>query len=56
MMLLDRDMLWKVAPGNFDIMIGSSSEDIALSDSLEVKGSPDGLLYRGVSTQPDLAR
>jgi beta-glucosidase len=56
MMLLDRDMLWKVAPGNFDIMIGSSSEDIALRDSLEVKASPDGLLYRGVSTQPDLAR
>jgi beta-glucosidase len=56
MMLLDRDMLWKVVPGNFDIMIGSSSGDIVLRDSLEVKASPDGLLNRGLSTQPDLAR
>jgi beta-glucosidase len=56
MTLLDRNMLWKVAPGNFDIMMGSSSGDIFLHDSLEVTDSPDGLLNRGLSTQPDLAR
>jgi hypothetical protein len=49
-------MLWKVAPGNFDIMMGSSSGDIFLHDSLEVTDSPDGLLNRGLSTQPDFAR
>jgi beta-glucosidase len=35
--LLDRDMRWVVVPGTFDIMIGKSSEDIALKGTLEVK-------------------
>jgi fibronectin type III domain protein/glycosyl hydrolase family 3 len=35
--LLDQDMRWKVVPGTFDIMIGESSADIALTGSLEVK-------------------
>ena len=38
-MLLDRDMHWTVVPGTFDIMVGSSSGDIALTDALEVKGA-----------------
>ncbi len=29
-MLLERDMLWKVAPGTLDVLIGTSSEVIAL--------------------------
>lgn len=55
MMLLDRDMLWKVAPGTFDVLIGTSAEDIVLRDSYEVKAAADPL-NRGISTQPDLAR
>lgn len=55
LMLLDRDMLWKVAPGTFDVMIGNSAADIALRDSFQVR-IPDTVLNRGVSTQPDLAR
>ena len=55
MMLLDRDMLWKVAPGKFDVLIGTSAEDIVLRDSYEVKAAADPL-NRGISTQPDLAR
>jgi len=39
LMLLDRDMHWAVVPGTFDIMIGKSSEDIALKGALEVKGT-----------------
>jgi beta-glucosidase len=39
LMLLDRDMRWVVVPGIFDIMIGKSSADIVLRDSLEVKGA-----------------
>jgi beta-glucosidase len=35
--LLDRDMHWRVVPGTFDIMVGSSSADIALKAALEVK-------------------
>ena len=55
LMLLDRDMLWKVAPGTFDVLIGTSSQDIVLKDSFEVQSS--GLaLDRGVSVQPDLSR
>ena len=55
LMLLDRDMLWKVAPGTFDVLIGTSSQDIVLQDSFEVQSS--GLaLDRGVSVQPDLSR
>jgi len=55
LMLLDRDMLWKVSPGTFDVMIGNSAEDIALRNSFEVRPS-DTILNRGISTQPDLAR
>ena len=43
LMLLDRDMLWRVSPGTFDVMIGNSSADIALSASFEVK-APSGPL------------
>jgi beta-glucosidase len=56
LMLLDRDMLWKVSPGAFDAFIGSSSADIALSASFNVKAPSGPLVGRGVSTQPDLAR
>ena len=37
LMLLDRDMQWKVVPGTFDIMVGSSSADTPLKASIEVK-------------------
>jgi beta-glucosidase len=37
LMLLDRDMNWKVVPGTFDIMIGKSSGDIVLTQPLQVK-------------------
>jgi beta-glucosidase len=37
--LLDRDMRWVVVPGTFDIMIGRSSDDIAVKGTLEVKAS-----------------
>lgn len=56
LMLLDRDMLWRVSPGTFDVLIGHSSADIALRASFEVKQSSGPLAGRGVSTQPDLAR
>jgi beta-glucosidase len=36
LMLLDQDMHWVVAPGTFDIMIGKSSADVALTGTLEV--------------------
>lgn len=36
LMLLDRDMHWKVIQGTFDIMVGKSSADIALSAPLRV--------------------
>ncbi|ALJ06750.1 glycosyl hydrolase family 3 [Pseudalgibacter alginicilyticus] len=35
--ILDKDMNWTVEPGTFDVMIGSSSIDIKLKDSFEVK-------------------
>lgn len=56
LMLLDRDMLWRVSPGTFDVMIGHSSADIALTASFEVKASSGPNAGRGVSTQPDLGR
>jgi beta-glucosidase len=37
--LLDRDMHWTVVPGTFDIMVGKSSGDAALSVALQVKGA-----------------
>ena len=37
LMLLDLDMHWRVVPGTFDIMVGSSSADIPLKSTLEVK-------------------
>ena len=39
LMLLDRDMHWTVVPGTFDIMVGSSSDDVPLKASLEVRAS-----------------
>jgi hypothetical protein len=54
-MLLDRDMHWRVAPGTFDVMVGSASDHLPLNGALVVKaGEP--LPDRGFSTQPDLAR
>ena len=55
LMLLDRDMLWRVVPGTFNVLIGSASADIALRDSFEVKAS-SAFMVQGVSTQPDLSR
>jgi beta-glucosidase len=55
LMLLDRDMLWRVIPGTFDVMLGSSSASIVLRDSFEVTPT-DPIADRGLSTQPDLAR
>lgn len=37
LMLLDRDMHWTVVPGTFDVMVGKSSADIALTAALQVK-------------------
>lgn len=37
--LLDTDMHWRVAPGTFDIMIGSSSADISARTALQVHSS-----------------
>ena len=35
--MLDRDMNWIVEPGEFDVMIGASSEDIRLKGTISVK-------------------
>ena len=35
--LLDIDMHWRVAPGEFEIMVGKSSADIALQGILTVR-------------------
>jgi beta-glucosidase len=59
LMLLDRDMRWRVAPGIFDVEIASSAENIVLRDSFEVKATDviaDPLADRGSMTQPDLGR
>ena len=37
LMLLDLNMHWSVVPGTFDIMVGSSSANIQLRSTLEVK-------------------
>ena len=37
--LLDQDMHWRVVPGTFDLMIGSSSAEILTKATLEVKSS-----------------
>jgi beta-glucosidase len=55
LMFLDRDMLWRVPSGPVDFMIGSASDRIVLSDTLQVKAS-DLPVVTGLSTQPDLAR
>jgi hypothetical protein len=55
LMLLDRDMHWRVAPGTFDVMVGSASDHVLLNGALVVRpGEP--LPDRGYSAQPDLAR
>jgi beta-glucosidase len=34
--LLDRDMHWRVVPGEFQIMVGKSSEEVPLVGTLKV--------------------
>lgn len=41
LMLLDRDMHWRVVPGIFDVMIGKSSAEIPLQGTLRVMGSEE---------------
>jgi beta-glucosidase len=36
--LLNQDMIWKVVPGKFDIMIGKSSTEIVATKTLDVSG------------------
>ena len=35
--MLDKDMNWTVEPGEFELRIGSSSEDIRLKETLTVQ-------------------
>jgi beta-glucosidase len=35
--LLDKNLEWKVEPGDFDVMVGSGSEDIRLKGSFNIK-------------------
>ena len=39
MAFLDEDMRWKIEKGEFEVQIGSSSEDIRLRDSFQVTGN-----------------
>jgi beta-glucosidase len=52
---LDRDMLWRIAPGTVDVMIGSAADHIVLRDSLEVRAD-NRLVKTGMRAQPDLSR
>ena len=36
LMILDRNMCWAVEPGEFEIMVGASSEDIKLNQPVVV--------------------
>ncbi|MBN1963840.1 MAG: fibronectin type III-like domain-contianing protein, partial [Anaerolineae bacterium] len=36
----DRQMIYAVEPGQIEIMVGSSSEDIRLCETLEITGQP----------------
>ena len=36
LMILDRNMNWTVEPGEFEIMVGASSEKIMLRDKIRV--------------------
>lgn len=55
LMLLDRNMQWRVAPGTVDVMVGSASDHVLLNGSLVIKAG-ETLPDAGFSTQPDLAR
>lgn len=43
--LLDADMRWKVVPGTFDVMVGRSSADIALTGSFDLKAADIALAH-----------
>jgi hypothetical protein len=40
-MLLDQTMHWRVVPGVFQVMVGSSSSDILLESRLQVQSESD---------------
>ena len=39
LMLLDRDMRWRVEPGRFHVLVGASSEDIRLTGTFEIRAT-----------------